>query len=183
MDLLLALTLDLHVLTLVVIESGVLVEEIGDEGEVELGVAHDDVLGINKLAAADLLGVLEHQLCALQGIGLAQRLEGTDPGHELVEENGVALRVLDVAGEVLHLAGAARALEVKVKPAQEVLLGRDKGERLEILGGGHEGHHLGVLLERHLVEEVHADDLPQQAENEVSRLGACAQVASSNVDH
>ena len=41
----------------------------------------------------------------------------------MVEENGVALRVLDVPGEVVDSSRGASLLEVVVEPAEENLLG------------------------------------------------------------
>lgn len=46
----------------------VFVEQVGDEGQVELGVAADDVGGGDELAAAEALSLLQHALGSLHVI-------------------------------------------------------------------------------------------------------------------
>lgn len=53
----------------------VFVEQVGDEGQVELGVAADDVGGGDELAAAEALGLLQHALGPLHVVLL---LPGTN---------------------------------------------------------------------------------------------------------
>lgn len=55
----------------------VFVEQVGNEGQVELGVPADDVGGGDELSAAEALGLLQHALGALHIILL---LPGTT-GH------------------------------------------------------------------------------------------------------
>jgi hypothetical protein len=68
----------------------------------------DDVLGRHELAAAQLLGVLKHQLGPLGQVALLHGRERAPRGIELVEQHQVVLRVLAVgpqtgAGELTHL--------------------------------------------------------------------------------
>lgn len=56
------------VLVLWLMQGRVFVEQVGDEGQVELGVAADDVGGGDELAAAEALGLLQHALGSLHVI-------------------------------------------------------------------------------------------------------------------
>lgn len=55
----------------------VFVEQVGDEGQVELGVAADDVGGGDELAAAEALCLLQHALGSLHIILLLPGTNGT----------------------------------------------------------------------------------------------------------
>lgn len=56
------------VLVLWLMQGRVFVEQVGDEGQVELGVATDNVGGGDELAAAEALGLLQHALGSLHVI-------------------------------------------------------------------------------------------------------------------
>jgi hypothetical protein len=60
----------------------------------------DDVLGRHELAAAQLLGVLKHQLGPLGQVALLHGRERAPRGIELVEQHQVVLRVLAVRKQV-----------------------------------------------------------------------------------
>ena len=51
----------------------------------------------------------------------------------MVEENGVALGVLDVPGEIIDSSRGPSLLQVVVEPAEENLLGRQGKEILQTL--------------------------------------------------
>jgi hypothetical protein len=81
----------------------VVVEQVGDECEVEFGVAGDERLRGEEFAArwVEAVGVLEDLLGALVEVGRLKRRSRADVRCELVEEDCVVLAVLDVVGEVL----------------------------------------------------------------------------------
>ena len=85
------------------VEARVVVEEIGDEGEVEFGIAGDERCWSQEFAAwwVEAVGVLEDLLGALVEVGGLQGAAGADVRCELVEEDGVIFAVFDVGGEVL----------------------------------------------------------------------------------
>lgn len=115
------------------LKTGVLVEEVGNEGEVELGVTLDDIAGSDELAALKLGGVLEDGLSALGGVVDGEGSTRALVGGKLVEEDGVVLRVLDVTREVGDAAGVTSVLEVVVEPAEEDLIGGKLEEVRDIL--------------------------------------------------
>lgn len=149
------------------LETGPGVEEVGDEGQVELGVAGDHRAWGQVLAASDAVGILEHGLGALQQVGLLQGRARTFLGFELVEQDGVVLAVSDVFGEVVHAAGPVGGFEVEVEPAEEDLVRWQAEELLEGLVVLEQSVELGVDLDVDLAEEAAPDDLPDEAENEV----------------
>lgn len=70
--LLLTLYVRLHVVEVDLLESGMHVEQVGHEGQVELAVSVDDVLRGDKLPAVQLRRLLQHQLSPLGQIVLLQ---------------------------------------------------------------------------------------------------------------
>ena len=115
------------------LETGVLVEEIGNKGEVELGVSLDDVTCGDELAAVELGGILEDGLGTLCGVVDLEGCARALAWGELVEEDGVALRVLDISGKVGDTTGVSGVLEVVVEPAEKDLIGGKLEEVRDIL--------------------------------------------------
>jgi len=64
------------------LEAGVGVEQVGDEGQVELGVAGNNVAGLEELAAAELVSVLEHPLFTdlRDGLVILRVMDKVHPG-------------------------------------------------------------------------------------------------------
>ena len=129
------------------VERRVGVEHVGDEGEVELLVALDDVGRAHKLAAVDLLGLLQHALRALRLVGDAERgrVDAGPGGRDLLDQDRVALRVLDVLAEVGHPPRRAGGLEVVVEPAQQQLLRGQRHQRLQVLPALEQRRHAGHI--------------------------------------
>lgn len=73
------------VLVLWLMQGRVFVEQVGDEGQIELGVPPDDVGGGDELAAAEALGLLQHALGSLHVIlllpGTERDISPTPPRH------------------------------------------------------------------------------------------------------
>lgn len=70
------LTLDgapVDVLVLWFLQRRVLVEQVGDEGQVEFGVAADDICRHDELSASEPVGLIQHALGPLQVLLLLQR--------------------------------------------------------------------------------------------------------------
>lgn len=61
------------ILVLWLLQSRILVEQIGNKSQVELGVAADDVCGHDELPAAKLVSLIQHALGPLQVVFLLQR--------------------------------------------------------------------------------------------------------------
>jgi len=70
------------------------VEQVGNEGEVELGVSCNERLRGKIFAAVEFFGVLKFS--TRKEIILAERGLGAKIWGQLVEENGVVLTVLDI---------------------------------------------------------------------------------------
>ena len=85
------------------IKCGVGVEQVGDEGKVELGVSGDERRGSQELSAAKAVGVVKHGLGPLEKILDLQRTP-VDPvfRSNLRKKNGIVLSVFDVGREVAH---------------------------------------------------------------------------------
>ena len=88
------------------VQAWMVVEEVGDEGEVELGVAGDEGGGCQEFATGwvEAVGVLEDLLGALVEVGGLEGAAGADVGCELIEEDGVVFAIFYVVGEVLDSA-------------------------------------------------------------------------------
>jgi hypothetical protein len=82
------------------VEPRVGVEEVGDEGEVELWVAGDEGGGRQEFAAVEAVGVVEDLFGALVKVGGLERPARACVRRQLVEEDGVVFPVFDVFGEV-----------------------------------------------------------------------------------
>lgn len=70
-----ALTLNgapVNVLVLGLLQRWVLVEQIGDEGQVQLGVSSHHIRRHDELSAAEALGLVQHALGSLQVLLLLQ---------------------------------------------------------------------------------------------------------------
>lgn len=80
------------------------VEEVGDEGEVEFGVAGDEGGRGQEFAAGwvEPVGVLEDLFGALQKVRGLKWVARADIWCELVEQDRVVFAVFNVAGEVLY---------------------------------------------------------------------------------
>ncbi len=80
------------------------IEEVRDESEVELGVAGDEGGRGEEFAAGgvEAVGVLQDLLGALVEVRCLEGRAGAGVGGELVEEDGVVFAVFDVGGEVLN---------------------------------------------------------------------------------
>ena len=85
------------------IQARVIVEEVGDEGEVEFRVAGYEGGWGEEFAAGwvEAVGVLQDLFGSLVEIGRLQWASRADVGCELVEEDGVVFAVFDVVGEIL----------------------------------------------------------------------------------
>ncbi|KAI3476329.1 hypothetical protein L1887_62093 [Cichorium endivia] len=156
------------------------VEEMRDEGEVELGVARDHGAGREVLAAADGVGALEHHLGTLHDVGLLQGCAVAQLRLELAEQHRVVFAVRDVLAEVGDATVPVGRLEVVVDPTKKDLVGGQTEELVERLAVVEEAVELGVILEVDLAEEAAADDLPYEAEDEV--LLAVDDVLRADVD-
>lgn len=77
------------------------IKQVGDKGQVQLGVTSDERLGREILAAVELLGVLENLLGAREEVVLAKRGPGAEIGSQLVEQDGVVLSILDICTKVV----------------------------------------------------------------------------------
>lgn len=72
-------------------QGGMVVKQVGDEGQIELVDAIDNVLGRQKTAASELIRLLEHQLGATQQIVLlcrVKRLTGKETCEEETSRGG-----------------------------------------------------------------------------------------------
>jgi hypothetical protein len=103
-------------------KSGMRVEEVGDEGEIETGIAGDEGGYGQVFTTADCFRVLQNLqrgenvemnvtnsitdlLGALSEILGLERPARTLLGLQLVEKNGIVLSVLDILAEVVHSRG------------------------------------------------------------------------------
>jgi hypothetical protein len=77
------------------------VEDVGNEGKVEFGVALADFAWSNEFAALNLVSFHEHSLCTVHGIGFLHWSKGAAFWGNLVENDGVGFRVGDIFAEVL----------------------------------------------------------------------------------
>lgn len=82
------------------VEAWVGVEEVGDKGEVEFGVAGNEGGRGEKLATGELVGVLKDFFGALVEIAGLERGAGAEVRGELGEEDGVVVAFFDVGGEI-----------------------------------------------------------------------------------
>jgi hypothetical protein len=92
-------------------EAGPGVEEVGDKGEVEVGVAGDEGGGGEVFATADGGGVWEDLFGACADVSSLERGAGAFVGLELIEEDGVVFTVGDVAAKVVDSREAVRTSE------------------------------------------------------------------------
>jgi len=144
------------------LESRIHVEQVGNEGQVELGVTIADILGTDELLSSHLVCVGEHELGALHGILLIKRSSGDAQvlRSNAGEQNSVALRVLNIAREVVNTARMAGLSEVIVEPAEEDLLSRKLEEVLNCFSRLKETVKLRVSLQVNLAEQTNLNDLP-----------------------
>lgn len=63
-------------------QCGIFVEEVGHEGQVELGAPADDVSRGDKLSTAEPLGLLQHSLGPLQVVPLLNDTHGRSLGSD-----------------------------------------------------------------------------------------------------
>jgi len=85
----------------------------------------------------------------------------------VVQQNGVRLRVLNVARKVVHALRAIAILEVVVEPAEQDLVRGKLEEVVNVFSGLQETEHLRVLSERDLTHETDTDDLPNETKYQV----------------
>lgn len=162
------------------LKAGVGVEEVGDEGEIELGVAGNERFGSEELAALEFVGVVKDLLGALEEVAGLEGSAGADVGGELVEEDGIVFGVGDVLAEVVHRAVPFGGLEMVVEPPEENLLWGETEELLEGLAVFKEPVELGVELDINLAQKSAPDNLPDETENQV--LTALNDIAGANID-
>jgi len=136
------------------------VEQVSNEGEVELGVTSNNVPGLNELVAVNFLGIGKDVLSALDRVSLLEGSLVALIGRELVKNESVALGVLNVATEVLDTSVCARLGEVVVEPAEKDLLGRELHEVLHGLALLQEAVELRVGREGDVGQKTNANDLP-----------------------
>lgn len=134
-------------------QGGMVVKQVGDEGQVELVDAVDDVLGRQETAASELIRLLKHHLGAAQQIVLLcccevqkvrkprqQKNDNNswsqrgypqgfhrDAGIErcdLLEQVGVHLRVGNVGVEIGATSVGARLFQLVVNPTEKDSFGR-----------------------------------------------------------
>jgi hypothetical protein len=82
-------------------EPGVVVEQVGDERQVELGVTSDERVGREEFPAPEFRRVLEYLLGALVQVLCLERGERAIR-RQLVQQHSVIFAVLDVVGKVGH---------------------------------------------------------------------------------
>jgi hypothetical protein len=133
----------------------VVVEQIGDKGQIEFVNAVDDVLGRDEASAAELGGLLQHDLGTRHEVRLHERLHRHAAllRRDRLEQVGVDLRVVDVALEVVAAAVGARALQVVVHPAQQDLLRAQLHQVFDLLAVGKQTRQTRAVLQRDLVEQ------------------------------
>ena len=140
------------------------VEEVGHEGEVELVHALRHVGRGDEAAAAELVRLLQHDLRPGQQVGLQQRVP-VDPrvrGGDLVEEVGVGLAVLDVAGEVGDPVRRPGPLQLVVDPAEQDGLRAHLHQTLELLPALKQVRQARALLQADLVKQPDPDTFTSQ---------------------
>jgi hypothetical protein len=165
------------------LKSREVVEQVGDEGQVELGVTSNDVGGTDELAAVHLVSLLKHLLSALAGVRLAQSsgINTQVLGGDLLEEDGVGLRVLDVTTEVVDALRVTGGTEVIVDPTDENLVRWELEEILNGLSGLEETVELRVVLQVDLGQETNANNLPDETKGQVG--DTIDQVLTSQVNN
>jgi len=89
------------------VQSGVIIEHISNEGQVELVNAIHNIAGRHESATAEFRGLLKHNLRAWHVIRLHQGLQSDSGGirRDLLDEIGVDLRVRDVGLEIVAPPG------------------------------------------------------------------------------
>ena len=117
----------------------------------------DDVLRGDELAAVQLLRVLQDSLCARGEVLDGQRILVAHPVGDLVQQDGVHHRVLDVGGKVGDAALAASALQVVVHPADEQLLGGQLEQVCHLLALAQQPNQLGVRLQVDVGHQTHLE--------------------------
>ena len=163
--------LNQFLLLLTHLQAIVSVEDLGDEGEVEVAVALYDVLRLDDGRHVDGLGTLDDLTSAILSIAQLQGSEPHGVGIDLIQEIHVVLGILEIIGEVLDAAVSASLLQVVVEPTEENVL-RRKGEQvLQLLLVLQENHELRGLLDVDGGEKLDLDDLPHHTEHQVLFLG------------
>jgi hypothetical protein len=114
------------------LQSWPVVEQVGNEGKIELLVTLANVLGSDELSALELLGSLEDRLGSLLKVSNLKTVTVAVLGCNLSEKDGVVLGILNVTGEVSDTSSPASVLEVVVEPSKKDLL---NGELKEVLNG------------------------------------------------
>lgn len=151
------------------IQSRVVVEQVGDEGQIELVNSIHDVLRCDEASTVELRRLLQHRLGPMDQVRLVDRF-GRDAGlggRDLFQQVRVNLWVADVAGEVVATTLNAGALQVVIDPSEENRFRRQLHQVLETLIVVDQRGQAGTRVQRDVTEETDADDLPQQAEDEM----------------
>lgn len=153
------------------VQPRVIVEHVGDEGEIQLVYAVYHVARRHETSAAELGRLLQHNLGAGGVVGLHHSFESdaSRVGRDLLDEVGVDLRVGDVRLEIVTPPHYTGVLQVMVHPSEEDRLGGEFEEVLDPLPVLQQGGQAWTVLEGDLVEQADSNDLPEEAEHKVGR--------------
>jgi len=163
------------------LQSWPVIEQVGNEGKIELLVSLANVLGSDEFSALELLGSLEDRLGSLLKVSNLKTVTVAVLGSNLSEKDGVVLGILNVTGEVGDTSSPTSVLEVVVEPSKEDLL---NGELKEVLNGFtllQKAVKLGMVDQVNLREQTNLHNLPDETENQM-RLSV-NEILSTNVNN
>lgn len=165
------------------VQAGMIVEQIGHKGQVQLVDAIDHILWRQEAAAIQLGRLLQHDLGTLLQIRFTECIQidiGLVAGN-LLQQMRIDLRVDNVRLEVGAATRDASAFQMMIDPAQEDCLRGHLHQILETLVVEQQSSKAGTAVQSDVTEETDADDLPQQTEHQM-RL-ALGQIVGIDVDN
>lgn len=162
-------------------QAGVGVEQVGDKGQVQFGVALHNRTSSDVFAAAQLFSVHEHGLGTFVEVTDLQTSAVAEVGLELVQQHSVAFRVLDVARKVVDAFRDTCLPQMVVDPSQQDLVSGELQKGVQRLALFQQADQFRVVQQVDLGVETNLDDLPDETEHQVG--STLDQILGTNVDH
>jgi hypothetical protein len=156
------------------------VEQVGNEGQVQLLVSLANILGGDEFAAVKLVGILKDHLGSLCQILLVKGIFVTMLWGNLSKKDSVVLRVLDVASKVLDSSLGSSVLEMIVEPSEKDLVNWELQEVLNGFTIFQKPVELWMVDKIDLGEETNPNDLPNETKDKMGL--SLDQILVTNVD-
>jgi hypothetical protein len=161
-------------------ESGPGVEEIGNEGQIQLLISLVDIFGGDEFSAVQLFGSCQNHLGSLQQVRLLESVSVAVLGSDLSEEHRVVLCIFDITREIVHFSIPSCCFQMIVEPSEEDLFNGELEEVLNGLSFLQKSIQLWMIHQIDSREQTNLHNLPDKTQDEMGF--SFHQILGTNVD-